>query len=530
MKHNNIRVLSVIIITLLFVFVKAPVSIADDPKKVAILPFNMNADRDLTFLQEGIMDMIRVRLSWKGKVELLEKGVVKREAGRFKGSLDKDKGLTIGKALGADYVILGSLTVFGESVSIDASILDVKKSEELFTAYNQSKGMNEVIPTVNQFAQDINAKIMGRYIRPPAYATGPGFEGGPEYKRGPGGLISVGGDAQEQKFDHVQTIDVDIRCIDSGDVDGDGKNELVVMDKDTVYIYRWAEKGFVLFKSFKGRWSPDYIYFSMADMDGNGRDEIYLNSQSRNDVISSVLEYRSGSLAPVADGGRQFIRVLDLPGRGNTLIGQKRSPTGFARSVYVLKREGNSLARVEKLNLPPMADIFNFVQGHITDRNSVQTLVLHSETEYFFLFDAEGEEVWRSEEEFGGSLLFMESMPMGHNTDDPDMIYFSPPLFMSDLDNDGSNEVVVCKNASAVGRILGRAKFYTSGKVHLLSWDGSDLATKWETKKLSGGPVTGYFIKDVDNDGRPELVISSLKRSGIIIRSEKSQLFVMNLD
>jgi len=112
MKHNHIRILSAIIIILLLAFVKVPVSIADDVKKVAVLPFNMNADRDLTFLQEGIMDMLRARLSWKGKVELPEKGVVKREVSRFKGSLDKDKALIIGKALGVGYVILGSLTVF----------------------------------------------------------------------------------------------------------------------------------------------------------------------------------------------------------------------------------------------------------------------------------------------------------------------------------------------------------------------------------------------------------------------------------
>ncbi len=67
MKHNNIKTLSVIIITLLFFFMKVPVSIADGPKKVAILPFTMNAERNLTFLQEGIMDMLRARLSWKGK-------------------------------------------------------------------------------------------------------------------------------------------------------------------------------------------------------------------------------------------------------------------------------------------------------------------------------------------------------------------------------------------------------------------------------------------------------------------------------
>jgi len=35
--------------------------------------------------------------------------------------------------------VLGSLTVFGDSVSVDARILDVAKSDELVTAFNQAK-------------------------------------------------------------------------------------------------------------------------------------------------------------------------------------------------------------------------------------------------------------------------------------------------------------------------------------------------------------------------------------------------------
>ena len=164
MRFRNSEISWIILIILAVVLIQAPASSAKTPKKIAILPFNMNADRDLTFLQEGIMDMIRTRLAWKGEVDILEKKAVKKETAHIEGHLDSDSALTVGKALQADYVILGSLTVFGESVSIDARILDVAKGEEQVTAFNQSKGMDEVIPTVNQFAQDINAKIMGRYV------------------------------------------------------------------------------------------------------------------------------------------------------------------------------------------------------------------------------------------------------------------------------------------------------------------------------------------------------------------------------
>ena len=120
------------------------------------------------------MDMLSSRLAWKGEVDVLEKGPVKKRAAQFKGPIDTENALNIGKAIQVDYVIFGSLTVFGESVSIDAKILDMAKSEELLTAYNQSKGMDEVIPTITRFAQDINEKIMGRFIvKPPVRTAAP---------------------------------------------------------------------------------------------------------------------------------------------------------------------------------------------------------------------------------------------------------------------------------------------------------------------------------------------------------------------
>ncbi|MBW2602025.1 MAG: hypothetical protein JRD47_08920, partial [Deltaproteobacteria bacterium] len=46
---------------------------AKKPSKVAILPFKINSAEDLSFLQNGIVDMLTTRLSWKDKVAIIEK-------------------------------------------------------------------------------------------------------------------------------------------------------------------------------------------------------------------------------------------------------------------------------------------------------------------------------------------------------------------------------------------------------------------------------------------------------------------------
>ena len=96
MKKKNTFLLQAI--CMLFTFfishlIASPVSYAKAPKKVAILPFAMHADRDLTFLQKGIVDMLGSRLAWKGEVEIIEKESVRKKVAEFRGPLNKERPL-----------------------------------------------------------------------------------------------------------------------------------------------------------------------------------------------------------------------------------------------------------------------------------------------------------------------------------------------------------------------------------------------------------------------------------------------------
>lgn len=523
MRKEVFKISLTILLSTLIVFI--PTAYAEKIKTIAIFPFKINAAQDLTFLKEGIMDMLSSRLYWKDKVIVVENELIKKKVAEFKGSLNKETALKIGKALKVDYVILGSLTVFGNSVSMDAKILDVAQERELITAFTQSKTMDEVIPTVNTFAQDINAKIMGKYVRPPIYVKAP------EEKIGSKELIRAEEGFQDKEMGHVQDFGTDIIGLDVGDIDGDGRNELVFIDRDTVYIYKWMDRKFTEFRAIKGRWFPNYVYLSVADLDGNGRAEIYVSNLTESDISSFALEWRSGGFPTISVHQRWFFRVIDLPEKGKTLIGQGRiRGGGFSRYAYILKRDGDNFAKGERLRLPAKANVFNFIQGNIADKNTVQTLVLSPETEYLLLFDEDGQEIWRSEDKFGGTDTHMVVPESSRGNEEERWIHFAPPVFLSDIDDDGLQEVAICKNRSSVGRLLSKVKMFSSGKLHFLAWNRVALATKWETKKMPG-PITGYCLKDVDNDGNNELVMAVVLRSKSISgRSGRSQVVIYDLD
>ncbi|MGA2400598.1 MAG: hypothetical protein ABSG91_02690 [Syntrophobacteraceae bacterium] len=131
------------------------------PAKVAILPFTINTPANLNYLQSGVRDMLSSRLSWQGKVQVVDKFEVDRAARGAK-ETSQSEALRIGAGLKADYVLYGSITSTGQSVSIEAKMAPVSGKGEPVSFYAQTKSLDDVMPQVNLFAQQINQKVFGK--------------------------------------------------------------------------------------------------------------------------------------------------------------------------------------------------------------------------------------------------------------------------------------------------------------------------------------------------------------------------------
>ena len=69
--------------------------------------------------------------------------------------MDEKQAIKNGKSLGADFVIIGSLTQLGETLSIDAKIIDVAKANILSTASVQGKGLANIGAIAAQLKTEI---------------------------------------------------------------------------------------------------------------------------------------------------------------------------------------------------------------------------------------------------------------------------------------------------------------------------------------------------------------------------------------
>ena len=544
----------VLIIPLLFT---AAGSAAETPKKVAILPFEINAPEDLSYLREGIMDMLATRISWEGKVEAIEEQLVKEALSGRKGALNEAAAREVGTTLGADYVLFGSLTVFGESVSIDAKMIALTEDRPPVNVYAQTKGMGEVIPRINDFAQDINNKIFGRGTAPVAAAPSqPRFSrahpetimsgpapGTPGPRDG-GSFVQVqSGRDREGGSDlfRSQKLSFLVLGMDVGDVDGDGRPEIVVLSEPReVMVYQWDRGRLTKRGSFKAERRDKLIWVCLVDANHDGKDEVYVSNLRGQRLASYVLEWRGDRLKKLATDIQWYFNRLTVAGKESILLGQKKSTEDiFTPGVYHLQFAGGSYQPLEGISLPRRANVFNFTQGDLDGDGKPETAFIGPK-ELLYLYDDDGTRLWQSREYYGATGNILEGKHPtdgstrvrggeGATDDDEVEIYYIPsPILLVDLNSDKKLELLANRNVSLVTRVLSGQRKFSDGEIQSMIWIGDDLLPQWKTRPLRG-MVVSYRLADVDGDGQEELVAAAVLERGAL-KKTKSMIYVYNLD
>ncbi|MCP4673352.1 MAG: hypothetical protein GY857_18850, partial [Desulfobacula sp.] len=162
---TRLKILFPVAVFLLFSMVCAGSVFSDPAKKAAIFPLQMNSAQDLSFLQKGLFSMLSSRLADPGKVEILERQTIDtalstaQSSFLTKGSLNESKARLIGKKLGVDHVLFGSITMFGDSASLDISMVYVKEDKPSLRFSRQTKEAGAVITEMDSIATQINLQV-----------------------------------------------------------------------------------------------------------------------------------------------------------------------------------------------------------------------------------------------------------------------------------------------------------------------------------------------------------------------------------
>ena len=549
MKAELLKRLFGLILLLSFMVLALRAGMAGEPSRVVIVPFKMNADRDLSFLGEGIVDMLTSRLSWGNRV-VVGRDDTDQVLADISVPVNEEIARTIGSRLRADHVLFGSLTIFGNSISLDAKMVDVEQKRPTLTFFKQSKEIDEVIPQIDLLATQINETVFGRPAgsrRSPAQAGQPpaayvhpesllaGESTGQEKALGPEPVPALrpdraetGGvpraDTASAAFWKSSSFKAFIKGIALGDVDGDSKTEVVFISDRHVYVYRYENEKFSKIGEMAGKRYQEFISVDVGDINGNGCEEIFVTSLKGTGqrLDSFVLEWEDDALMRISEDDSWYYRVTESPEGGKILLGQKRRMDDpFVSGVYQLTWNDGKYEPKEQLTLPKGINIFGFALGDVMN-NGRQMIVAFDKGEHIRLLTSSGEEQWQSDESYGGSMKYLEFIVHAGDTD-TDRLYLPQRILIKDLDRDGTHEIVVISNELSRGQWFKRLRKFKNGHIEGLSWTGHELAVNWQTPKVSGH-ISDYAIGDLDQDGTDELVAVAVGATGSALSSAKSSI------
>ena len=522
------------------------------PFKVALLPLSIHSPENLEYMREGLYAMFSSRVELEGRVTVLERAAVKKAVSQFPGEIDSQTAQKIGEALGADFVVFGSVTKLGDSASVDLKVVDVKGEKPASSVYVQARKMEEIIAQVDVIARKVDEKILGyslgpavaerpsepprqaAVVPPPIFvppsppATQPSSSASPPPVFGsPTGVATAtvkGFSATD--FSQSKAFPFVMRGIAMGDFDGDGKNEIAVIDEKNLYIYRFENNDFRQLNKFTGKANDSFMSVEAADVNKDGKAEIFVTNFPVNAfqpgfrLYSFVVAFKDGDFRIVASDLDWFLSAVEWEGKGRVLLGQKKGvDKSFDGPIYEIGWDGQKYKDLRKADIP--RNVFS-VYGFTPFRHGDQTYFAFIDSDFRLkVADSKGKQVWRSSSYYGSDNAFLIKPLATVGVYQGDELSFVNVRLISRGD-----EVIVIQNLSPIGNFLKRQKVFSGGEIDVLVWTGAMFMESWKSKQVSGY-VVDFQIQDFDTVPGKELIVAvNLPSESFISMGGSSALMV----
>jgi len=300
--------------------------------------------------------------------------------------------------------------------------------------------------------------------------------------------------------------DSNVHAIAVGDVNGDGRNELVLATDDKLKVLAWKGIRFwdTSLKDFVYLQKPHQLKsvqrrirtLHVADLNKNDRDEIYISIpigktykvewQDNSPIKPADLRLaamKPDALRLTAEGVEFseyiFLNLSSSAITGSTFLEYRGCFSGEQTTLLSIQNGEISSPQIHRI-----ASDYNSLRISSTDGDDKQEFIVVDHLGHLKIFNQVN--------------LIYQSNPI-----------FGVGLEIIDLDGNGINEII-CSSGIHESSVHGVNRPFQDN-IFVLEWDGDTYSKKWKSETFDGS-ITDFTAADVDNDGILELVVCVRKR------------------
>jgi hypothetical protein len=327
-----------------------------------------------------------------------------------------------------------------------------------------------------------------------------------EGRRGP----QTSFNAKKKYFEFIdkEEFPYEVVDFDVGDLDGDGKNEYVLIDPYRVMVYKLKKGKLRKIGQMKAKRGFDrFIGVDVADINGNGRDEIFVTNRKGDKLESFALEQQLGKkgFKHVWKDANLYFRIIRPFGAKPTLLSQSpgfESP--FMGPIKKVMFKNRRYVPGPKINTPDIYGthfvLYGLTQTNLSGTKAKETVIL-DDNYHLRVYAPNGKVVVKSDEHYGRDPRLID---VGVADEVAGTLRGEPVRYKSRLEfikNGNRRFLVLPKNHTAGNGLLDRLVIVNNSNLAILGVNREGFEKVFESSKQKGYLGAFRVVPRKDNAG-----------------------------
>ena len=491
--------------------------------RIAVLPFANLTDEP--YSADLLTRELGKSLSKKGRFDVFD--IDQLEVWLLKNGIPEDKilegknSISLRNEVRSDFAIASEIVDVKGKTFLKSKIISLSSRRVLF----------EAISSVSKlpYAQGVPKKgTLKRGKRRRGF-----FAFGGNFQRSTSGLpgVSMMGGVKAFHFDKLG-----VRGVVVTDLDKDGKNELLIMTSTQLIAFQILNNKIRELFRYDAGVGNDFRWIDAADLNSNGKPEIYVATYQHDNLTSLVFEVKQKKFVKIFSKRNVFFRILKTRKKGpsskdndvSLLLGQSQGfDEPFVGAIRRYTWSKDKIVEISSYKLPEDYEILGFSLWDI-DRDGKLNVIEIGKDDKLRVRSRSGSVFYKSAEYYGGPVHRFhsnEDRRTSTTISEYDILIRSR-IKIEDTDEDGIEEVLVIANQYSGTRIAPGLGI-SGGQIVSMVWDGSGLNEFWRSKKLSQG-VVDFEVADGDNDGRKDLILVTTDTT-MLTMNASSKIYIYDI-